>query len=302
MAAEEKSLATVQSNLVQGVMGRVAELQKSGQLTFPPNYNPQNAIMAAGLVLQQTLNKEKQPVLSVCTQASVANSLLDMVVQGLNPMKKQCYFIAYGKTLTCMRSYFGTVAVTQRVTGAKSIYAECVYEGDEFEYVIERGNKRITKHVQALASINKDKIVGAYCTIMPADGDPYTEIMTKDQILQAWRQSRQSPFDEKGNLIASSVHAKFTEEMAQRTVTNRACKMLINSSSDASLDILVQHMNRADDAADEAEFAEEVATSANGEIIDVEATVTEVEPEQPEPLPAEPAPTTKGKKAQEPDF
>lgn len=306
VATEEKSLATVQSHLVQGVMGRVAELQKSGQLTFPPNYNPQNAIMAAGLVLQQTLNRDKLPVLSVCTPASVANALLDMVVQGLNPVKKQCYFVAYGKALTCMRSYFGTVAVTQRVTGAKSIYAEVVYEGDVFKFEIKRGNTLILEHSRELKNIDKAKIVAAYCTIITPDNDePYTQIMTIGQIHEAWKKSQNNPVDGEGNIRSLSVHGQFAEEMAKKTVTNRTCKMLINSSSDASLDILVHHMNRADDAADEAEFAEEVATSANGEIIDVEATVTEVEPQQSEPPPtppAEPAPAAKGKKAQEPDF
>jgi recombination protein RecT len=38
-------------------------------------------------------------VLQACTRDSIANALLDMAVQGLNPAKKQGYFIAYGKQL-----------------------------------------------------------------------------------------------------------------------------------------------------------------------------------------------------------
>lgn len=311
----ERALAIVKNETVDIVMKRVTELQNAGRLRFPPNYSPENALMSAYLVLQNVRDKDKRPALQVCSRESVANALMDMVVQGLNPSKQQGYFIVYGSHLVFQRSYFGTVAVTKRVARAQEIYAECIYEGDEFEYAIERGNKRVTKHTQSLKSINKDKIIGAYCTIVPAEGEPVTEIMTMDQIRQAWRQSRQDPFDEKGNLRPSSVHAKFTEEMAQKTVTTRACKLFINSSMDDSLDLVVHHMNRADDAADEAAFAEEVAAQANQETIDAEwSEAGEPDPEpdpeppaeapKPEPEPAAKTAAAKGRtaKRQEPDW
>src|SRR5690606_20910731 len=149
-----------------------------GEIHFPANYSPENAMKSAWLILQNTLDREKRPVLEVCTKDSIANSLLDMVVQGLNPAKKQGYFIAYGKQLVFQRSYFGTMAVTKRVTGAKDICAEVVYEGDEFEFEISRGRKKITKHKQTVASINGGKIVAAYCTIVFDDEREYTDIMT----------------------------------------------------------------------------------------------------------------------------
>ncbi len=76
---------------------------------------------SAWLILQAAVDKDKKPVLEVCSKNSIANALLDMVVQGLNPAKKQCYFIAYGNGLACQRSYFGTMAVTKQVAGAKEI-------------------------------------------------------------------------------------------------------------------------------------------------------------------------------------
>ena len=132
---------TVQNDTVNSVMAHVGRLQQARRLKFPPNYSPENALMSAYLVMQQTTTPDKKPVLSVCTQESVANALLDTVVQGLNPVKKQCYYIPYGNTLTCQRSYFGTMAVCKRVTGAQEIFAEVVYEGDQFEYEIMRRNK-----------------------------------------------------------------------------------------------------------------------------------------------------------------
>lgn len=44
-------------------------------------------------------------------KASIANSSLDMIQQGLNSGKNQCYFIANGQKLQMSRSYFGTQVV-----------------------------------------------------------------------------------------------------------------------------------------------------------------------------------------------
>lgn len=276
----ETRIAVVSKDVVDQVMTRVGELQTQGRLAFPPNYSPQNALMSAYLVLQTTKDKDNRPVLAVCTRDSVANSLLDMVVQGLNPMKKQCYFIAYGQQLTCQRSYFGTVAITKRVTGARDVYAEVVYKDDGFEYELVGGNSIVTRHIRKLANIDKGKIVAAYCTIVREDGELYTQVMTMDQIIEAWKKSQTKPVDEQGKVRPGSTHGQFTEEMAKKTVINRTCKMFINSSDDSSLDLVLQHMREADERAEELAFEEEVQREANGEIIDADIRDAE-EPEPP---------------------
>lgn len=305
--AEKQTTAIAKKNPVDIVAAQIKELQANGRLNFPANYSVGNALASAWLTLQGVKDKEKRPVLQSCTHESIVNSLLDMAIQGLNPSKKQVYFIAYGSQLVCQRSYFGTVAVTKRVTHCKDVFAEPVYEGDEFEYVIDRGNKQITKHMQSLKNVDKTKIVAAYCTIIPAEGEPYTEIMTMAEIEQAWTKSQNNPFDEKGDLRPGSTHGQFTGEMAKKTVTGRTCKMFINSSMDDSLDLVVQHMNRADDAADEAEFAEEVAARANAEVIDVgfkergEEPAPETEAKEEEKPAEKPAAKAESKKLK-PDF
>src|SRR5690606_36198142 len=73
--------------------------------------------------------------------------------------------------------------------------------------------------------------------------------------------------------------------MAKPTIINRTCKMYLNSSDDGSL--LFQHINRADDAAEEAEVMEEIAQNANKEVLDVDYEViddtTEVQAAEPAP-------------------
>jgi recombination protein RecT len=202
------------------------------------------------------------------------------------------------------------MTVAKRVTGAKEIFAEVVYEDDVFKFRIDRGNTIILEHSRELKNIDKAKIVAAYCSVILPDSDvPYTGLMTIAQIHQAWAKSQNNPISDNGQVKAGSVHGQFAEEMAKKTVTNRTCKALINSSMDDSLGLVVESVNRMDDAAEEAAFAAEVAEHANSEFIDAEYTEAPAEElkaapeqaEQPDPA-AKPAAAAKGKKQPEPDW
>jgi len=284
-------LALLKKDTVDVVTNKIRQFLQSGELHLPPNYSAENALKAAWLILQSTVDKQKRPVLQVCTKDSIANSLLDMVVQGLNPAKKQCYFVAYGNKLVCMRSYFGSMALVKRVIPDAEIWFGAVYEGDEFEYEIERGKKRIRKHIQKIENVKPEKIVAAYCVIERSDGRlVHTEIMTFDQIKQAWKQGQS--YREAGD--GDGTHQKFPDQMAVKTVINRACKYVINSASDDYL--FLHHFNRSDEEAAEAQIEAEVAANANGRVIDVEPLDTadaesavEEQDAEPEPEEAPPA-------------
>lgn len=291
------NLTLIKKETVDVVAEKIRAFQERGELHLPANYSPENAMKSAWLILQSTVNKDGKPALQVCTKESIANSLLDMIIQGLNPAKKQCYFIVYGNKLVCQRSYFGSMHVCKQVAGAKDIWAEVVYQGDEFQYEIKRNRKYIVKHVQKLENVKKENIIAAYCVI-EFDGDrpPYTEIMTIEQIKQAWKQGQN--YKEDGN----STHQKFTEEMAKKTVINRACKAFINSSSDSNL--LIKAFNRTEETIAEQEAAEEIEQNANKEVIDIEGEVAEAEDDHldeeiaPKPKPEEPHEETQPKERQ----
>lgn len=260
-------LALIKKDTVDVVALKVKEFQEKGELHFPANYSPENAMKSAWLILQTIKDRNQKPALEVCTKDSVANSLLDMVVQGLNPAKKQGYFIVYGNQLTFQRSYFGTMAVTKRVTGAKSIDAAVIYEGDDVDYEMVNGRITNLSHKQKFGNINKDKVLGAYATIVMSDCSVYHELMTIDELRKAWSKAQ---FWGKDQAVEKpgSTHDEFKQEMAKKTVINRACKKFMNASDDSSL--VMQHVNRADDAAEEAQIQEEIRNNANGDIIDVE--------------------------------
>lgn len=218
-----------EKTLADAVLSRVQSMQAGNAITLPPNYSPENALKSAYLMLLEAKDKDNKPVLQVCNQNSIANALLDMVVQGLNPMKKQCYFIAYGDKLTMQRSYMGTVAVSKRVAGVKDVQANIIYEGDDFQYEInpDNGRIKIIQHKQKIEDINPDKIKGAYAVLSINDGTTIVEVMNITQIRRAWDQGQM-----KGK---SGAHTGFTDQMAKKTVIGRACKLLINSSDDAGL-------------------------------------------------------------------
>lgn len=174
---------------------------------------------------------EGQPALTVCTKESIANSLFDMVLQGLSVSKKQGYFIVYGNQLQFQRSYFGTIALAKGIRDGVTTepVANVIYEGDEFVYTIDPNTGRIIiiKHDQKIENIDDSKIKAAYAIVHRKDGSTQVTIMTIAQIRAAWNQGAT-----KGN---SPAHKNFPAEMCKKTVIGRACKTIINSSDDAWL-------------------------------------------------------------------
>jgi recombination protein RecT len=255
-------IAVVKKNIVDVIQSTVSKYVSTGELNLPADYSAGNALKSAFLILQGVQTRDNKPVLEACTPVSIHNSLYSMVVQGLNPDKKQCYFIPYGSTLTCHRSYFGAIALAKRMEPSiEDVVAEVIYQGDNLKYKIVNGRKTISDHEQAFGDENRT-IVGAYAIIIDRNGNVIkTEIMTIAQIHQSWKQSRQNPFDNSGKVKPDSVHGKFPEDMAKRTAINKVCKGIINSSSDAA--ILGQVIRQSDDDASEASFAIEYQEHAN---------------------------------------
>ena len=268
---ENKALSVQEKNVTEEVLAKVSDLNKKGELLFPKGYSPENALKSAWLMLQELQDRDHKPVLQSCSKASIANSLLDMVIQGLSPSKKQCYFIPYGGKLQLSRSYIGTVAVTKRLKGITDVKAYCIYEGDEFEtlYNVNTATLNITKFDPKFENIDITKIKGAFAVVLGENGPVYTEIMNINQIRKAWGQGAA-----KGN---SGAHTNFTDEMAKKTVINRACKMFANTSDDS--DLLIEAFNNSDektydekDLVDNVDYEvkEEIKEKSNAKPIDIE--------------------------------
>lgn len=251
--------------------GLSKQLQKKCEygLSFPDDYNVANALTGAYLVLKETIDKSGKPILETCSQVSIANALMDMCVLGLNVQRKQGYFIAYGGKCQFQKSYFGNITIARRY-GLKSINAEVVYADDDFSYHIDDGVKVLDKHVQKLENIDNTKIIGAYAVVTMMDGTKTLEVMNMAQIKQAWQQGY-------GYKEGSGTHSKFTDQMAKKTVINRALKGIINTHGD----VFVQE---ADEHTEDIDQAEAIVSDVNYEIAN-EANTEELVVEEPKELP-----------------
>lgn len=256
-AGQQAAALVINNAFIDGMAAQLKQKQEYG-LTFPEDYNPTNALMGAYLQLKETNDKNGKCVLETCSQASIANCLMEMVTKGLNMQKKQCYPIAYGGKLQCQVSYHGWKAMAHRY-GAKTIDAEVIYEGDTFKYHLENGRKVLDEHTQDFMNVDLDKIKGAYCFITLTDGSQYIEVMNINQIKTAWRKG----YGYKEN---SGTHKEFTDMMAKKTVTSRACRQIVQQYGDS---LVVESIERDDNFTDVDVVAEnaahDVAQYANSE-------------------------------------
>lgn len=216
-----------QKNITDSVLAKIDVFRQSGELRLPPDYSPENALKSAYLVLLETKTKEGKFALEVCTKDSIANALLKMVVLGLSAIKKQCDFIIYGNKLECTPEYTGNIALAIRYGGLKYHKANAIFAGDVFKFEIgEDGRRKLIEHKQTLESFGGD-IIGAYVTYELEDGTKDMEIMNIHQIKKSWEQGAMKGL--------SPAHKNFTDQMAIKTVYNRACKLLIRASNDSVL-------------------------------------------------------------------
>ena len=264
----------VNNAFIDGLSMQLQEKTKYG-LSFPADYNPTNALMGAYLIMKETTDKNGKCILESCSQASIANSLMDMATLGLNASKKQGYFIAYGGKCQFQKSYFGNITLARR-NGLKTINAEIIYDGDTFKYHIENGMKVIDVHEQDFMNIDNDKILGAYAVAVMDDGRKVVEVMNINQLKKAWNQ-RMGGLKED----ASSTHMKFKDQMAKKTVINRLCKLIGNTSTDGNISEI---SDRLDEVADVDMVAEDVAYDIENNANQIEfSEVVETQGEQATP-------------------
>lgn len=275
---KEQANLVVNNAFVDGLVVQLQQKEKFG-LTFPKGYNYANELMGAYLILKETQDNNKKCVLESCSQVSIANTLMDMVTMGLSMQKKQCYPVAYGGKLQCQVSVYGNTCVARNY-GMKNIDAMCIYDGDEFKYHIENARIVIDTHTQDFMNINTDKIIGAYAIVTMDDDSQYVELMNISMIKQAWKQG----FGYKEN--GSGTHQKFTDQMAMKTVKNRALKYIIRTYG-------TQMLNDAYDNVESTEMDDrtlmdvehDISENANTEDFSVEPEVAETveEPKMAEP-------------------
>lgn len=221
----ENAIAVVK-DVSDAVMARINDMTEKQELVLPEGYNAGTALRSALLIIQETKDKNGKTALEVCTKASITNTLLNMCIQGLQPSKRQCYFIVYGNQLQLFRSYFGTQAALRRaVPSVGKIVTDLVHDGDDVEFGTSPFGERYAVRVITDPITNIDKpVVYGFCNIFDLNGELMgSALMTWKDIQKSWAKTRSG----------GATQKEFPEEMAKRTLINRACKHILNSSTEA---------------------------------------------------------------------
>lgn len=260
------------------VMERISALQDAG-MVLPEGYNASNAIKYAWLVIQDTKTKTGQPVIDACTPPSIANALLSMVLRGETLLNAYGYFIAYGDQLTYSEDYRGKMMRAIRDTSIADVTAQVIYEKDKFVYTVDRkGQYQLVEHQSALENIDLNSIKGAYAIVTYEDGSEMMTVMTMDQVKKAWAMGAGN-----GN---TKAHQQFPDEMAKKTVIQRAVKYDLGKASE-QLKALGLESDEEDEPNDELKKIRDNAEEVK--VISEDAEAVEVEEGAPVPETAKPS-------------
>lgn len=235
-----QALITMERDISDAVLEKIKTMTEGGDLKLPETYNAGTALKQAFLKIKETVDKNGKTALEVCTTDSISRALLGMCVQGLDPSKNQCYFIVFGNQLVLFRSYFGTQSALRRaVPSVYKIIADLAHEGDEFEWDTNQYGERFITRITTDPMKNASKPYAfGFCNIYDYDGNLLgATTMTWSQIQTSWRKTR----------TGGATQKEFPEEMAKRTLIQRACKHLLNSSVEAN-PIVAAAFNETTDA------------------------------------------------------
>lgn len=154
------------------------------------------------------------PNLLKCSRESFFAALLTASQLGLEPNTLgQAYLIPYGKECQFQIGYMGLLNLVRRSGEITDIYAEVIFEKDEYE--IEFGLDRRLVHRPNFDVDNRGKIVFAYAVAKLKDGSKTFMVMSAKQILKR-----------KAVAKTASIWSAWEEEMYKKTILKAFAKTL----------------------------------------------------------------------------
>lgn len=192
-------------------------------LDIPKTYDHIRATKSFGLALANVKDIDKVNL------ASVYQALNEYINKNYDISKNQCALIVYGDKLKLQRQYKGTKALAKQVDRTiVDIYSSAIYKGDIVNIKKVMG-RTIVNHETKFENIKDSNVVGAYATVVRnVNGklEEDNEIMTMEQIAQSWSMSK----------AGNNVHKKFPTQMSRKTVLNKLCGDIVDSSPNKPLD------------------------------------------------------------------
>lgn len=166
-------LRDAKDKLSKTLDNRKEELMK----ILPAGINPDRLIGAAITAVTKT------PKLLECQPISLYSALVQSGRLGLVPdsVLGEAYLIPYGKNCNLVIGYKGLLSLAKRTGQVKSIFAEVVFEKDEFKEV--KGLNRDLVHIPSPdTDPTKDKIICFYAVIQYTNGGFNFVVMKKSEV------------------------------------------------------------------------------------------------------------------------
>ena len=171
-------------------------------------------------IIQQAIAAaSRSPELKECTPDSFIGAIMQASILGFQPVSAlgQCYFIPYKNEKIGRREvqfqigYKGLLDLARRSGEIQTVYAQVVYENDEFQY--EFGLNPTLKHVPALGERGKLKYL--YGVVKFTNGGYYFDVMSFADVEKIRKRSKAA---NNGPWVTDYP------EMARKTVLRRVLK------------------------------------------------------------------------------
>jgi recombination protein RecT len=168
----------------------------------------------------------KTPQLADCDPYSFMGALIQCAQLGLEPGSGlgHAYLIPFKRQVQLIVGYQGMIDLTMRSGKVDSIFADIVYDEDDFDYSIENG-RQILKHRPNFKAQRSEASIRAVYAVANMKGSdvPLIEVMSIGEVNQIEKQTR------KGS-GKSNVWVKYFGEMAKKTAIRRLWKKLPKSA------------------------------------------------------------------------
>lgn len=184
-------------------------------------------------IIQQAITMvSRVPELKECTPESFIGSIMQASILGFQPVNAlgQCYFIPYNNKKIGKREvqfqigYRGLLDLTRRSGEIQTIYAQVVYDKDEFNF--EFGLNPTLKHVPAPAERGELKYV--YAVVKFNNSGYAFEVMSKADVEAVRKRSQSQQTWVNKSLVPSKeplgIWLSDYPEMAKKTVLRRVLK------------------------------------------------------------------------------
>jgi phage RecT family recombinase len=128
------------------------------------------------------------PELLNCTKASLLKSIIYLAQIDLMPNtpENHAYLIPFGKVCTVVIGYPGFIELAHRSGYVKKIFAELVYENDEFQEILGSNARLIHNPKHG----DRGKQIGAYAMVVFENGAEQWEYLDNDQLKKIHNSSK----------------------------------------------------------------------------------------------------------------